>query len=587
MQKLIGLLFLVGLLVGCQKNEQEQVLVTGISLEQRMTLTEGKTEQYSITLLPENASQQVTFVWSSSDPAVATVDASRGTVTALKKGETLLTVKLAENASIQATCLLTVVGVDEADPNEVVAFEDPMFEALMMMFDQNNDGVLQRSEAEQVTEINVCASQIASLKGIEYCTALETLDCSRNELTTLDVSRNTALKTLICDRNRIESLDMTWLKELQVLNCRNNRLSTMDVSQNPELISFKCGMNQGNGYDHLGITQVDVTHNKKLEVMDAYYLNLTALDVTQNPKLKWLDFAYCAHTLWNRQPITRIDLTHNPELEYLNCMGSVYPGRGLQSLDVSKNPKLKTLICLGNNIPVVDVSRNPELTHLSCSRNPIKALDVTRCPKIDTLSCEWNNLTRLDLTQSTALVYLNCANNEIDGLDLSHTRMGYLLANNNRMTYIVLGETHDTPGGNDNQPYFYMKLNNNLLPSIDLSKQRYLKWLEVADNRLGALDVNGCTTLHGLLCQNNLLTTLSLERISELWELHCEKNGLKGELDLSSHQELKRISCEENPQLLTIHVRKGFNPNDTYFLGGVGTMPCYTKDASAQWLVKQ
>lgn len=42
---------------------------------------------------------------------------------------------------------------------------------------------------------------LTSLKGIEYFTALTELRCNNNQLTTLDVSKNTALTVLWCETN--------------------------------------------------------------------------------------------------------------------------------------------------------------------------------------------------------------------------------------------------------------------------------------------------------------------------------------------------------------------------------------------------
>ena len=50
------------------------------------------------------------------------------------------------------------------------------------------DGVLSAGEIAAVTESECSWGNIASLKGIEYFTALTCLDCGYNDLTSLDVS---------------------------------------------------------------------------------------------------------------------------------------------------------------------------------------------------------------------------------------------------------------------------------------------------------------------------------------------------------------------------------------------------------------
>ena len=76
---------------------------TGISLNRTtLELTEGETETLTVRLEPANTTDPVT--WSSSDPSIATVDAS-GKVTAVKAGVAEITVKAGGQS---ATCTVTV-----------------------------------------------------------------------------------------------------------------------------------------------------------------------------------------------------------------------------------------------------------------------------------------------------------------------------------------------------------------------------------------------------------------------------------------------------------------------------------------------
>ena len=86
--------------------------------------------------------------------------------------------------------------------------DDPKFKGFCLNnFDTNKDGILSQEEAEAVTEMGfLYASGIRSLKGIEYFTNLTLLNCSLNELTKLDVSKNTALKELRCNDNLLTML---------------------------------------------------------------------------------------------------------------------------------------------------------------------------------------------------------------------------------------------------------------------------------------------------------------------------------------------------------------------------------------------
>ena len=75
-------------------------------------------------------------------------------------------------------------------------FPDANFRTVVSTFDKNGDGKLNEAEIAAVTAIYCDKKNISSLKGIECFTALTTLWCYGNQLTALDVSKNTALMEL-------------------------------------------------------------------------------------------------------------------------------------------------------------------------------------------------------------------------------------------------------------------------------------------------------------------------------------------------------------------------------------------------------
>ena len=75
------------------------------------------------------------------------------------------------------------------------------------------------------------------------------LECSDNQLTTLDLTQNTELQELACDGNQLTALDLTQNTELQTLYCNGNQLTALDLSQNTELLTISCFYNQIKGQD--------------------------------------------------------------------------------------------------------------------------------------------------------------------------------------------------------------------------------------------------------------------------------------------------------------------------------------------------
>ena len=95
-------------------------------------------------------------------------------------------------AMFAATTVMADVNVDETN------FPDANFRKFIKSEWYGSDGVLTSDEIAEVINIDVSRRNIQSLKGIEYFTAVSTLNCKTNQLTTLDLSRNKELRALDC-----------------------------------------------------------------------------------------------------------------------------------------------------------------------------------------------------------------------------------------------------------------------------------------------------------------------------------------------------------------------------------------------------
>ena len=104
--------------------------------------------------------------------------------------------------------------------------------------DLDKDGVLTPSEMSSVVSMDISNKGISNLKGIEFFTELRTLDCSGNNLTSLDVSKNTSLVELYCNDNKLTELILGNNSALTTLNCKNNQLTNIDTSGCNNLVAF-------------------------------------------------------------------------------------------------------------------------------------------------------------------------------------------------------------------------------------------------------------------------------------------------------------------------------------------------------------
>ena len=281
-------------------------------------------------------------------------------------------------AGLLPTAVLAAGDVEINETN----FPDKNFRSYVQTeFDTDKNDRLSSAEIAAVKEIIASLRGIKNLKGIEFFTALETLNCVQCELTALDVSKNTELTRLDCWKNELTALDVSKNTKLTILSCWKNELTKLDVSKNTELTSLNCGFNK-----------------------------LTELDVSKNTKLEMLD---CRGETLSYMKLTKLDVSQNKALKELNCYGVK-----MQELNVSGCTALEELNCGSNQLTALDVSQNTNLTILRCGSNHLAELDVSRNTNLTRLNCEYNNLAVLDVSKNPELKHINCGKNGLTSLDL-------------------------------------------------------------------------------------------------------------------------------------------------------------------------
>ena len=223
----------------------------------------------------------------------------------------------------------TVFAADETVKINEANFPDAAFRACVQQLPGGADDVFTPQELEAITEIICEYEGITDLTGIQYFTELTKLDCCRNQLTSLDVSKNKKLQTLDCYDNQLASLDVTGNPALKDIGCSTNQLTSLDVSQNPEL------------------TELNVTGNK----------------------------------------ITSLDISANTKLVQLMCSDNQ-----LKTLDLTDNPLLERLSCGDNQLTQLNLEGKSEMRQVYCSNNHLTSLDLADCFWVCELTCTGNQL---------------------------------------------------------------------------------------------------------------------------------------------------------------------------------------------------
>ena len=366
-------------------------------------------------------------------------------------------------------------------------FPDANFRTVVKEYDTDKDENLSRAEIEAVKEIKCYYKDIRSLTGIEYFTALQTLECYSNLLTSLDISGNTALKSLDCAKNQLAALDVSQNTALESLDCADNQLTSLDVSRNTALKSLDCAKNQ--------LTSLDVSRNTALESLNCADNQLTALDISQNTALEYL---ICASN-----KLTALNVSGNATLKFLNCESNE-----LTALDVNRNTALNTLNCLNNRLTSLNVSLNLNLQDLNCARNQLSALDVQKNTALKSLYCGYNQLAVLDVGQNGLLESLSCNNNLLTSLDVrQNTRLYLLLCYNNHLTSL------DT----SNQKSLHtLSCDNNNYPITITNDRNY----DLSDLP-GTFDVNKASNWSGGTVSGNNILTVDHDKDSVTYTYDC------------------------------------------------------------------
>lgn len=163
---------------------------------------------------------------------------------------------------------------------------------------------------------------------------INTLDCSRNGISSLDISNNTVLKELNCGINELSSLNTSKNIALTKLNCDYNKLTSLDLNNNTSLKALSYRVNQ--------LKNVNISNNKALVELDC-----------------------CGNE------ISHLDISKNSALEYFSCSSNK-----LKSLDISKNRSLTSLVCGDNNeLNNLNLS-NKVLNYIDCSGSSINFLNT-------------------------------------------------------------------------------------------------------------------------------------------------------------------------------------------------------------------
>lgn len=215
----------------------------------------------------------------------------------------------------------------------------------------NGDGEIQCEEAETYSGTIDCPNlNIADMTGLASFINISSVFCNDNDLSKLDVSKNTQLTQLNCSNNALTTLNVSENAQLQSLYCFGNQLTNLNLANNKSLEILGCNDNS--------LINLDISQNPSLYQIWCYNNNLTSLNLANginedlagveafnNPDLTCIQVDNAAFSTdnWTTEAF-KFDEQHVFSENCTPCLG----------LDFNPNFLVSTAACVGDSVILID-----------------------------------------------------------------------------------------------------------------------------------------------------------------------------------------------------------------------------------------
>ncbi|MBR1462558.1 MAG: leucine-rich repeat protein [Prevotella sp.] len=401
--------------------------------------------------------------------------------------------------------------VNDADVIDINAtnFPDEAFRNYLLAQTYGTDGKITLGEIETITEINVDETDIASLKGIEFFTALKILEARWIPIETIDLSGNTNLEELYLQDNKLTALNVSSNTNLKILVCNANELTTLDISNNIDLEYLTCSNNKItyisglNGTEGVALKGLYCSNNKlsylepnkELQALDCRNNSITYLYLNDYNKLQQVD---CSdNSIGDSYSFSNCPLLYTISMNNCNTttMDKISNCSSLRDLYVNDNEliqinlsnagcegTLETIECQNNQLTSLNLNAFTKLKNLNCSSNQIESLEISSCNILRKLICKDNLISNLTLTGFSNIYTIDCSKNKLSWIDISglddliyfsgaeNELNVYFSAVNPKLEMLNLRDNKITGMYLDCPKLEYLNIQNNSMTNIDLSQ---------------------------------------------------------------------------------------------------------------------
>lgn len=310
----------------------------------------------------------------------------------MKKLYTLL-VLLVGSITIQAQ----IVNIPDANfkaklLQEEVAF-DENYEPITI--DANNNGEIELNEIQNVYALDVSNSNIANLTGIESFTALKSLNCSHNQLTTLTIT-TISLIGLDASYNMLTSINVTFDPVVEGLWLGHNNLTSFVAENSYFADIFDLSSNQlinlvvnNATFDNFYISSNNLTTITIQGNVSFYNTILLNNNQFSDLDLTGVYFDYESNLYLGNNPVDKVPTGAYPgnivyssnntsfDLGSYSAFTSCDPDT-VGNVTITNSPNLQTII-LKNGFNHTEITCNEGGTIF---QNPALSLNITNCPNL-------------------------------------------------------------------------------------------------------------------------------------------------------------------------------------------------------------
>ena len=396
--------------------------------------------------------------------------------------------------------------------DKVIYVPDDNFEQALI--DKGYDDVLdnyvltENISGLETLEINPddSSKRISDPTGIEAFVSLKTLDLSKNNIESIDLSSNTLLESIKIGKNTswnnkaIKSITLPETESLKVLNLSLHEMSSIDLSKNPNLEDLNLTAPESSSTD---LSNIDLSNNKNLKILRLGWNSITSLSFSELTSLQEL---YIQHN-----KLQDIDVSMLDELSSANFKGNPAGCILVSQSQLSNIPsgwskdddQVYTTDCSKTYVPddnfeqaLIDLGYDTKLDDyvltsiiinisvLDVINKDISSLEgIASFENLITLRAGFNNITTLDVSALSKLNNLE--------LQRSSDLISITLPNSDNLENVDINETKITDVDVSGLPNLkLLDLNNNPITKLDISNNPKIQKLYIDGTEIETIDLS-------------------------------------------------------------------------------------------------